>query len=189
MGGGHPVWAAAGVIALVVVVVAGVFILRLRHLAGRVGSFECALRRPGRGRWASGIATFGNESVEWMRLVSLSVRPRYRFERAGLELGEASPRCGRAHRRRRVRLSRRAFRSGHDGGLPFGIRRLVGVGTADSARPPVSGRGAAGRADGRCMRPGAAVRGGGGPTEQSVRRVRPFRAGARVRPFRAPARL
>ena len=81
-------WAAAGVIALVVVVVAGVFILRLRHLAGRVGSFECALRRPGRGRWASGIATFGNESVEWMRLVSLSVRPRYRFERAGLELGE-----------------------------------------------------------------------------------------------------
>ena len=62
------------------------------------------------------------------------------------------------------------------------VGRGVGVGTADSARPPVSGRGAAGRADGRCMRPGAAVRGGGGPTEQSVRRVRPFRAGARVRP-------
>ena len=184
MGGGHPVWAAAGVIALVVVVVAGVFILRLRHLAGRVGSFECALRRPGRGRWASGIATFGNESVEWMRLVSLSVRPGRSRARRG-----ASPRCGRAHRRRRVRLSRRAFRSGHDGGLPFGIRRLVGVGTADSARPPVSGRGAAGQADGRCMRPGAAARSGGGPTEQSVRRVRPFRAGARVRPFRAPARL
>ena len=85
-------WAAAGVIALVVVVVAGVFILRLRHLAGRVGSFECALRRPGRGRWASGIATFGNESVEWMRLVSLSVRPRYRFERADIELGGVSHR-------------------------------------------------------------------------------------------------
>ena len=78
---GHPVWTAAGALALVVLVLIGVFIVRLRRLAGRVGSFECALRRPGRSRWMSGIATFGGDSVEWTRLVSLSVRPRYRLAR------------------------------------------------------------------------------------------------------------
>ena len=52
---GHPVWTAAGAAALVVLVLTGVFIVRLRYLAGRVGSFECALRRPGRTRWTSGI--------------------------------------------------------------------------------------------------------------------------------------
>ena len=87
---GHPVWTAAGASALVVLVLIGVFIVRLRRLAGRVGSFECALRRPGRNRWMSGIATFGGDSVEWTRLVSLSVRPRYRFERADIELGGVS---------------------------------------------------------------------------------------------------
>ena len=86
---GHSVWTAVGAAALVVLVLTGVFIVRLRYLAGRVGSFECALRRPGRTRWTSGIATFGGESVEWIRLVSLSVRPRYHFERAGIELGKA----------------------------------------------------------------------------------------------------
>ena len=36
----------------------------------------------------SGIATFGGDSVEWTRLVSLSPRPRYHFDRADIELGE-----------------------------------------------------------------------------------------------------
>ena len=89
---GHPVWTAAGALALVVLVLIGVFIVRLRRLAGRVGSFECALRRPGLNRWMSGIATFGGDPVEWTRLVSLSVRPRYRFERADIELGGVSHR-------------------------------------------------------------------------------------------------
>ena len=40
----------------------------------------------------SGIATFGGDAVEWTRLVSLSVRPRYRFERADIELGGVSHR-------------------------------------------------------------------------------------------------
>ena len=85
---GHPVWATAGAAAVVVLLLTGVFIVRLRRLAGRVGSFECALRRPGRSRWMSGIATFGGDSVEWTRLVSLSPRPRYHFDRADIELGE-----------------------------------------------------------------------------------------------------
>ena len=81
---GHPVWATAGAVAVVVLLLTGVFIVRLRRLAGRVGSFECALRRPGRSRWMSGIATFGGDSVEWTRLVSLSPRPRYHFDRADI---------------------------------------------------------------------------------------------------------
>lgn len=83
-----PIWTATVVAAVVVLVLIGAFIVRLRYLAGRVGSFECALKRPGWRRWMSGIATFGDEAVEWTRLMSLSVRPRYRFERADMELGE-----------------------------------------------------------------------------------------------------
>ena len=35
---GHPVWATAGAAAVVVLLLTGVFIVRLRRLAGRVGS-------------------------------------------------------------------------------------------------------------------------------------------------------
>ena len=89
---GHSVWTAVGAAALVVLVLTGVFIVRLRYLAGRVGSFECALRRPGRTRWTSGIATFGGDSVAGTRLISLSVAPRYHFQRAEPELGRGPPR-------------------------------------------------------------------------------------------------
>ena len=92
---GHPVWATAGAAAVVVLLLTGVFIVRLRRLAGRVGSFECALRRPGRSRWMSGIATFGDEAIEWHRLISLSPRARYRMHRDDLVLGRPRPRAGK----------------------------------------------------------------------------------------------
>ncbi|MDO4242411.1 MAG: DUF2550 family protein [Actinomyces sp.] len=75
------------VLVSLVVVLAVAFLARVRYLAGRVGSFECARRLPGRRRWTSGIATFGNDSLEWVRLVSLGLRPRYRIRRAEIELG------------------------------------------------------------------------------------------------------
>ena len=69
-------WCVPAVLAgpLVLVVV---FLGRLRFLASQVGSFECALLRSGRRRYMSGIATFGDEAIEWHRLISLSPRARY----------------------------------------------------------------------------------------------------------------
>lgn len=86
-------WCVPAVLAgsLVLVVV---FLARLRFLASQVGSFECALLRSGRRRYMSGIATFGDEAIEWHRLISLSSRARYRMHRDDLVLGGPRPRAG-----------------------------------------------------------------------------------------------
>lgn len=86
-------WCVLAVLAgsLVLVVV---FLGRLRFLASQVGSFECALLRSGRRRYMSGIATFGDEAIEWHRLISLSPRARYRMHRDDLVLGGPRPRAG-----------------------------------------------------------------------------------------------
>ena len=86
-------WCVPAVLAgsLVLVVV---FLGRLRFLASQVGSFECALLRSGRRRYMSGIATFGDEAIEWPRLISLSPRARYRMHRDDLVLGGPRPRAG-----------------------------------------------------------------------------------------------
>ena len=86
-------WCVPAVLAgsLVLVVV---FLGRLRFLASQVGSFECALLRSGRRRYMSGIATFGDEAIEWNRLISLSPRARYRMHRDDLVLGGPRPRAG-----------------------------------------------------------------------------------------------
>ena len=86
-------WCVPAVLAgsLVLVVV---FLGRLRFLASQVGSFECALLRSGRRRYMSGIATFGDEAIEWHRLISLSPRARYRMHRDDLVLGGPRLRAG-----------------------------------------------------------------------------------------------
>ena len=86
-------WCVPAVLAgsLVLVVV---FLGRLRFLASQVGSFECALLSSGRRRYMSGIATFGDEAIEWHRLISLSPRARYRMHRDDLVLGGPRPRAG-----------------------------------------------------------------------------------------------
>ena len=86
-------WCVLAVLAgsLVLVVV---FLARLRFLASQVGSFECALLRSGRRRYMSGIATFGDEAIEWHRLISLSPRARYRMHRVALVRGGPRPRAG-----------------------------------------------------------------------------------------------
>lgn len=61
---------------------------RIRIIAGPLGSFECAMRRQDWDRWMSGIATFGDDSVSWYRLISLSPSPKYRLCRSDLVLGE-----------------------------------------------------------------------------------------------------
>ena len=72
------------------VVVAGWFWLRLRALGQRIGSFPCAIRTPS--GWTSGIACYGAAELRWYRVVSLSPRPRYVWDRNVFAiLGPAQP--------------------------------------------------------------------------------------------------
>lgn len=72
--------ALAGAAALLLLAV--VFLVRLRTLGLRVGSFECAVRT--RSGWASGIAHYGVEDLCWYRIVSLSPRPARTWRRAAI---------------------------------------------------------------------------------------------------------
>lgn len=85
-------WDWAAIVAGLVLLASLAFLWRLRVLASRVGSFECGLYRPDKGGWYSGIACFGDFELVWHRLVSLRMRPRFRFEREGLEVLEVRPR-------------------------------------------------------------------------------------------------
>lgn len=72
------------VVALVAVVAAALFFWRLRRLSHRVGSFECALYE-GK-RWASGIATYTRDHLDFYEVVSLSLRPSRRWARREMDI-------------------------------------------------------------------------------------------------------
>ena len=86
---GQHVWMVVAIAVTVLVLLAGGFLVRLRYLAGQVGSFECAMRPTGGQRWMSGVASFQLDSLEWYRLVSLSTRPTRVWRRLDLELSTA----------------------------------------------------------------------------------------------------
>lgn len=75
-----------------VLVVVLLFAVRVRRVANRVGSFECALRPVGQRDWTSGIANYGSGRIDWYRLVSLRLRPSRSWRRERLEI------VGRARR-------------------------------------------------------------------------------------------
>ena len=86
---GQHVWMIVALVVIVLVLLIGGFLARLRYLAGQVGSFECALRPRGAQRWLSGVASFRLDSLEWYRLMSLSTRPSRVWRRLDLELSAA----------------------------------------------------------------------------------------------------
>ena len=81
-------WMIVAIVAVTLMLLTGGFLVRLRYLAGQVGSFECAMRLPGGQRWLSGVASFRLDSLEWYRLVSFSTRPSRSWSRLNLELSE-----------------------------------------------------------------------------------------------------
>ena len=86
---GQHVWMILTICIIAFVLLTGGFLVRLRYLAGQVGSFECAMRLPGGQRWLSGVASFRLDSLEWYRLMSLSTRPSRVWRRLDLELSAA----------------------------------------------------------------------------------------------------
>ncbi len=45
------------------------------------------IRFPARPRWRMGLVGFGSGEIQWYTLSGLTLRPRFRWARAGLELG------------------------------------------------------------------------------------------------------
>ena len=89
---GQHVWMILTIGIIALVLLTGGFLVRLRYLAGQVGSFECAMRLPGGQRWLSGVASFRLDSLQWYRLMSLSTRPSRVWRRLDLELSAAKRR-------------------------------------------------------------------------------------------------
>ena len=77
------------VVALVAIAIA--WLVWRRHLLTQRGAaFECYARvstkTPSSG-WVLGVARYTGEYLEWYRLIALSLRPTYRFERSRTQAG------------------------------------------------------------------------------------------------------
>lgn len=59
-------------------------IFRIRRIGQTVGSFECWTRKPGETAWTSGMARFGEDELQWYRLIGFSSEPHLRLKRRGM---------------------------------------------------------------------------------------------------------
>ncbi len=78
------------VVGLLALVLAALFAWRVRAIASRVGSFECALRSGS--RWLHGVAAYTHEALVWYKVASLSRRPSATWSRSELMIGDRLPR-------------------------------------------------------------------------------------------------
>jgi hypothetical protein len=80
--------ALAAALALAVFVAAGVTLLALRSrlIARHGGIVECGLRWPHTAKWGQGLAEFRRSQLCWHPAVSIRLRPRACFDRAGLTI-------------------------------------------------------------------------------------------------------
>lgn len=67
------------VVTLLALVLAVLLVARFRSLAGRVGSFQCAMHNGT--RWIPGVAAYTVQELVWYESLSLSRRPRHRWDR------------------------------------------------------------------------------------------------------------
>lgn len=85
-------WVLLGV-ALLGMLLAALATSRTRTLTGRVGSFDCAVRHPGRtsGALTPGVAHYGVGRLDWWRARSLSPRPASTWQRSELRVVDREP--------------------------------------------------------------------------------------------------
>jgi|SRR5215212_4309757 len=73
----------AGVLVVALVVA---FLLRRRFLLTGLGAVTMWLRSGHSVRWSVGVAWYGDDSLQWYRALSLSVRPQRRLSRGDLRV-------------------------------------------------------------------------------------------------------
>lgn len=74
-----------GVLFALLVLMIVAFCLRQYQLRTALGTFDASIRLPSKG-WRMGVCRYTDKHLEWLRLVSLSPRPRHRYLRSSLEL-------------------------------------------------------------------------------------------------------
>jgi hypothetical protein len=73
------------VLCALLVLMIGAFCLRRYQLRTALGTFDASIRLPTKG-WRVGVCRYTDKHLEWLRLLSLSPRPRHRYLRSSLEL-------------------------------------------------------------------------------------------------------
>jgi len=111
-------WAllALGVLALLALAVAALWVSRTRTLTLRVGSFSCSLARTPDGPWTRGVAQYGRVRLYWWRRMSLRPRAARIWDRSQIVVLErrvqgAGAGPGRGHVLVRCRVSDELGRS------------------------------------------------------------------------------
>lgn len=81
-----PAWLISILIVLVLLcgVILTLFVLRMRSLSRRVGSFESAMQFEGKDSWVGGVAIFGAQYISWFPTMSLGRKPAVAFSRSRL---------------------------------------------------------------------------------------------------------
>lgn len=85
---------ALGTAAAVLILGVGVFIVRRYLLTRVIGSFDCAMRRPGvhyAGGWMPGVARYEQDRLDWFRAFTMSPRPSRSLFRGRLVIIEQRP--------------------------------------------------------------------------------------------------
>ncbi len=86
-------FAVGTLVGLVIALLAVVFVRRRTIARGKILTV-CGVRRSGAARWRLGLVRFGTERLEWYSLGGLSLRPKFHWERTGLDLEAPSPLVG-----------------------------------------------------------------------------------------------
>jgi hypothetical protein len=122
-------------LALAVLVAAGLAFSRRHSLTRRVGSFACALRA--RGRWVPGIAHYGARHLYWWRLRSLAPRPEHVWPRGAIAVLERRAASGRPDDAAGPLLVRCRVGAGDEVELTMTREAYAGLTSWLEAAPPV----------------------------------------------------
>lgn len=87
------VWHVVAILLGIALILAIIYIVRLRLLYNRAGSFEVAVRKEGSDRWRTGIALFRPQQILWYDTRGIRMRANHTWSRDGLDF-EISPSTG-----------------------------------------------------------------------------------------------
>lgn len=114
------VWLLDSLVLIVVIVLVPLIglLVRRRVIDRSGGTFDMSINRNAAGipkGWTLGLAVYRENHLEWFRTFSLSLRPRYRFERGDVRIeGRREPDSDEVH-------------ALHDGHLIVGTENAAGV--------------------------------------------------------------
>ncbi len=114
------VWLLDSLVLIVVIVLVPLIglLVRRRVIDRSGGTFDMSINRNAAGipkGWTLGLAVYRESHLEWFRTFSLSLRPRYRFERGDVQIeGRREPDSDEVH-------------ALHDGHLIVGTMNAAGI--------------------------------------------------------------